>query len=62
KRAVAKLKTKDLSEIILLYDAPSFGFASRNFYSEFLAAAKVHRERLEGPALSRLADENPDKG
>ncbi|HYX37955.1 MAG TPA: lytic transglycosylase domain-containing protein [Oligoflexus sp.] len=62
KRAVAKLKTKDLSEIILLYDAPSFGFASRNFYSEFLAAAQVHRERLEGPALSRLADENPDKG
>jgi membrane-bound lytic murein transglycosylase D len=62
KRAMAKLKTKDLSEIILLYDAPSFGFASRNFYSEFLAAAKVHRERVEQPVLSRVDDENPDKG
>src|SRR3712207_8093333 len=42
-----KLNTKDLSEIILLYDSPSFGFASRNFYSEFLAATKVHRELVE---------------
>jgi membrane-bound lytic murein transglycosylase D len=62
KRAMTKLKTKDLSEIILLYNSPSFGFASRNFYSEFLAAAKVHRELVEQPALSRVAGENPDKG
>ncbi|WP_141732131.1 lytic transglycosylase domain-containing protein [Oligoflexus tunisiensis] len=62
KRAMAKLKTNDLSEIILLYDSPSFGFASRNFYSEFLAATKVHRELVERPALSRLAKESPDKG
>ncbi len=62
KRAMTKLKTKDLSDIILLYDSPSFGFASRNFYSEFLAAAKVHRELVEQPALSRVAGEKPDKG
>jgi membrane-bound lytic murein transglycosylase D len=62
KRAMRKLKTKDLSEIILLYDSPSFGFASRNFYSEFLAATKVHRELVEQPALSRVARENPGKG
>jgi membrane-bound lytic murein transglycosylase D len=62
KRAIKKLKTKDLSEIILLYDSPSFGFASRNFYAEFLAAAKVHRELVEQPVLSRVAGENPDKG
>jgi len=62
KRAIKKLNTRDLSEIILLYDSPSFGFASRNFYSEFLAAAKVHRERVEQPVLSRVAKEDPDKG
>lgn len=57
KRAIKKLNTRDLSKIILLYDSPSFGFASRNFYSEFLAAAKVHKERVAQPALSRMAKE-----
>ncbi len=62
KRAIAKLKTKDLSEIILLYDSPSFGFASRNFYSEFLAAIKVHRQRMEQPVLSKASAVRPNKG
>jgi len=62
KRAVAQLKTKDLAEIILLYDSPSFGFASRNFYSEFLAATKVHRQRMEQPVLSKVSEVKPDEG
>lgn len=62
KRAMAKLKTNDLSEIILMYDAPSFGFASRNFYSEFLAAIKVHQELVERPVLSTVAGGKSDKG
>lgn len=61
KRAMAQLNTKSLSEIILLYDSPSFGFASRNFYSEFLAAIKVHKERVETPVLTRVAGEKPDR-
>ncbi len=32
----------DLREIIRSYQARSFGFASRNFYPEFLAALEVH--------------------
>lgn len=34
--------SRDLDRIIRYYDSPSFGFASRNFYSEFLAAMKTY--------------------
>lgn len=43
-RAVRKLGTKDLAEIIQKYDAASFGFASSNFYSEFLAMLEVEHD------------------
>ncbi|MBI2963999.1 MAG: transglycosylase SLT domain-containing protein [Deltaproteobacteria bacterium] len=43
-RAVRKLGTKDLMTIIRGYDGRSFGFASRNFYAEFLAAVEVERD------------------
>lgn len=36
--AVRKLGTKHLPTIIAKYDGRSFGFASKNFYAEFLAA------------------------
>jgi membrane-bound lytic murein transglycosylase D len=49
-RAVKKIGSRDLGQIIKSYDAPSFGFASRNFYAEFLAAMdtfdKISREGL----------------
>ena len=38
-KAVKKLGTKDIGSIVETYKSPSFGFASRSFYSEFLAAA-----------------------
>ena len=38
-KAVKKLGTKDIGSIVETYTSPSFGFASRSFYSEFLAAA-----------------------
>jgi membrane-bound lytic murein transglycosylase D len=41
-RAVAQLGTRDMGAIIARYKSPSFGFASRNFYSEMLAAANVY--------------------
>ncbi len=44
RRAVRKTKTTDLEEIIKKYRSPRFGFASRNFYTEFLAALWVARE------------------
>jgi len=40
-RAVAILKTDDLGTIVEKYQSPSFKFASRNFYAEFIAAKEV---------------------
>lgn len=46
-QAVARLGTANIAPIIKYFDHPSYGFASRNFYLEFLAAldvAKNHRK------------------
>ncbi|MBN2357190.1 LysM peptidoglycan-binding domain-containing protein [candidate division KSB1 bacterium] len=43
KRAKEKLRTDDLGKIIEEYDGRAFGFASKNFYAEFLAAVHVAR-------------------
>lgn len=40
-RAIRKVGSKDLVEIIRRYRSRSFGFASKNFYAEFLAAVEV---------------------
>lgn len=40
-RAVETLGTTDVGRILGEYDGPSFGFASRNFYCEFLAALEI---------------------
>jgi len=37
-RAARTIGTRDIGQIIKYYNSRSFGFASRNFYSEFLAA------------------------
>jgi membrane-bound lytic murein transglycosylase D len=42
-RAVRKLGTRDIAVISRRYQSRSFGFASRNFYAEFLAALDVDR-------------------
>jgi membrane-bound lytic murein transglycosylase D len=44
-RAVAQVGSSDLAEIIRKYQSPTFGFASKNFYAEFLAALEVVKER-----------------
>lgn len=41
KKAVKKLKTKDIVKIIQHFESKQFSFASENFYSEFLAALHV---------------------
>ena len=41
RRAVQKLKTKDAVTIIRNYSSRRFGFASKNFYPEFLAAVRI---------------------
>ncbi len=46
-RAVKTLDTTDIARIIEDYDGKAFGFASRNFYAEFLAALEVERDYKE---------------
>ncbi len=41
-RAVREVGTTDIGEIVARYDGPTFGFASKNFYAEFIAALEVH--------------------
>ncbi len=45
KRAVRKLGTRDLGTISQKYRSRTFGFASRNFYSEFVAAWRAYEDR-----------------
>lgn len=42
-RAARQLNTTDIAYIVRYYDGPAFGFASRNFYAEFLAALDVDK-------------------
>ena len=41
--AVRTMGTTSIEKIVKEYEGPSFGFASRNFYAEFLAALEVRR-------------------
>ena len=45
KRAVQTLGTRDIGVIAKRYQSRTFGFASRNFYAEFLAAAHIYENR-----------------
>ncbi len=56
RRAIQQVGTRNIETIIERYQSRSFGFASRNFYAEFLAALDVSRaaERYFGP-LERAA-------
>ena len=42
-RAIRKLGTRDIGAIVQKYKSRTFGFASRNFYTSFLAAVEVSR-------------------
>jgi membrane-bound lytic murein transglycosylase D len=47
KQAVATVGTRDFGTIVERYRGPSFGFASKNFYAEFLAAVEVARHHWQ---------------
>ncbi len=53
-RAVRTLGTRDIDAIVSRYQSRSFGFASRNFYAEFLAASEIDRDpgRFFGPLVT----------
>lgn len=44
-RAVRRLGTRDIAVVVEKYKSRTFGFASRNFYAEFIAAAISYVER-----------------
>ena len=54
--AVKKLGTKDVSTIIESYNSPSFGFASRNFYSEFLSASDMYDKLYRMKKIPKAAN------
>jgi membrane-bound lytic murein transglycosylase D len=60
-RAVRQFGTRDMATIIDRYQSRSFGFASKNFYCEFLAALEVEEnaERYFGQ-LVRDPPDNPE--
>lgn len=43
-RAVNNLNTKNIEEIIAKHESPIFGYASKNYYAEFLAALDVYNK------------------
>ena len=45
RRAVRRLGTRDFGQIVTRFKSRNFGFASRNFYSEFIAAARIYDDR-----------------
>jgi membrane-bound lytic murein transglycosylase D len=51
RRAAQRLGTRDIDQIVQRYKSRTFGFASRNFYTSFLAALHVDQdpERYFGP-------------
>lgn len=44
-RAVEQLGTRDIVEVIRRYDGRTFGFASKNFYAEFVAVVEIERDK-----------------
>jgi len=44
-RAVKTVESDNLVELIRGYQSPTFGFASKNFYAEFLAVIDIARQR-----------------
>ncbi len=41
-RAVVRVNSRDIADVLKYYQSPSFKFASRNYYAEFLAALDVY--------------------
>ncbi len=55
-RAQREIGSQAIEEIITNYTGPRFGFASRNFYPEFLAALEVLQPILRGHTQSRAGE------
>jgi membrane-bound lytic murein transglycosylase D len=58
-KAVREAGTKNIGEIVENYKGPRFGFASRNFYAQFLATRQVEKnsDKYFGPLVKQGAPE-----
>lgn len=56
RRGVERTGSRELSRLIQNYRSPSWGFASNNFYAEFLAAKRVYK-RLQEQKRMRLSSQ-----
>ncbi len=55
-RAVTNLGTKDFAAILDNHDSPLFGYASKSYYAEFLAAREVlHNQKKYFPSIEKDA-------
>ncbi|NBQ52538.1 MAG: hypothetical protein EBU49_03005 [Proteobacteria bacterium] len=57
-RAVREVGSPELDNILSGYRSKSFGFASRNFYAEFLAAANSYDWLIKRQKLAKSAHDN----
>lgn len=60
-RAVKSVGTSDFGEILKYYQSPSFGFASKNFYAELLAANSVYDKMRKQGKVSWKSSVNVEK-
>lgn len=58
-KAVRRVGSRRIGDIIKLYRSSSFGYASRNFYSEFIAASKTYNKLLSEGVVKKPI--NPPK-
>jgi len=61
KRATQNLATTDFSKIVAQYKSRTFGFASRNFYAEFLAAKAIFNRKFQHLVIGRSTPESLSK-
>jgi membrane-bound lytic murein transglycosylase D len=54
-RAINSLETRDIETIVTKYKSPSFQYASKNFYSEFLAAVLVYNHLIAQGRITAAA-------
>jgi membrane-bound lytic murein transglycosylase D len=57
-RAIREVGSDNIEDIILRYQSPSFGFASKNFYAEFIAARNIYNKFFH---KGKSEDSNPLK-
>lgn len=62
RRAINRTGSRELHAIIANFEADSFGFASQNFYAEFVAAMRTHEKLSRSKNSTKLATDDNSPG